>query len=85
MSTLKASETRIPSDAFARVAYQGERIRIERRGGKPIYLISEEDLALLEQLEDRYWADEGKKALEEFDKSGEKAIPWNQVKAELGL
>jgi PHD/YefM family antitoxin component YafN of YafNO toxin-antitoxin module len=85
MSTLKASATRIPPDAFNRVAYQRERVRIERRGSKPVYLVSEEDLELLEKLEDRYWAEEGRKALEEFRKSGQKAIPWEKVKAELGL
>ena len=85
MTTLKASETRIPPDTFSRVAYQGERVRIERRGGKPVYLVSEEDLALLEELEDRYWAEEGKQALKQFEKSGEESVPWQQVKADLGL
>jgi len=50
-----------------------------------VYLVSQEDLAFLEKLEDRYWAEEGKKALKEFEKSGEKAIPWEKTKAELGL
>jgi len=85
MTSLKASRTRIPPDAFNRVAYQRERIRIERRGGKPVYLISEEDLQLLETLEDRYWAEEGLKALAEFRRSGKKAIPWGQTRAKLGL
>jgi len=80
MTTLKASRTRIPPDTFNRVAYQGERVRVERRGAKPVFLISEEDLARLELLEDRYWADEGRKALKEFRKSGKKAIPLEQLK-----
>ena len=42
MTTLRASQTRIPPDAFNRVAYQGERVRIDRRGGKPVYLICED-------------------------------------------
>lgn len=85
MTTLKASQTRIPPDAFNRVAYQGERVRIDRRGGKPVYLISEEDFALLEKLEDRYWAEEGTKALAEFAESGDKPIPWEQLRRQLGL
>lgn len=85
MTTLKASDTRIPPDAFNRVAYQRERVRIERRGGKPVFLVSEEDIELLEQLEDRYWAEEGRKALEEFKKSGQKPIPWQKLKERLGL
>ena len=85
MTTLKASKTRIPPDAFNRVAYQRERVRIERRGAKPVYLVSEEDLELLEKLEDRYWAEEGRKALREFKRSGKKAIPLDDLKTELGL
>ena len=82
---LKASQTRIPPDAFNRVAYRGERIRIERRGGKGVYLISEEDFRLLEALEDRYWDEEGRAALEDFERSGQKAVPLAKLKAELGL
>jgi PHD/YefM family antitoxin component YafN of YafNO toxin-antitoxin module len=85
MTTLKASRTRIPPDAFNRVAYQRERVRIERRGGKPVFLVSEEDLRLLEELEDAYWAEEGRKALKEFERSGRKAVPWEKVKERLGL
>lgn len=85
MTSLKASETRIPPDAFNRVAYRRERVRIERRGGKPVFLVSEEDLELLEKLEDRYWQEEGVKALEEFRRSGEKPIPWKKVRERLGL
>ena len=85
VTTLKASQTRIPPDTFNRVAYQGERVRIERRGAKPVFLVSEEDLALLEQLEDRYWVQEGRKALEEFEKSGQKPVPWERIKDRLGL
>jgi PHD/YefM family antitoxin component YafN of YafNO toxin-antitoxin module len=85
MTTLKASKTRIPPDAFNRVAYQRERVRIERRGGKPVFLVSEEDLRLLEELEDAYWAEEGRKALKAFERSGRKAVPWEKVKERLGL
>jgi len=85
MTTLKASRTRIPPDTFNRVAYQRERVRIERRGARPVYLVSEEDIELLDKLEDRYWADEGRKALREFKRSGRKAVPWEQLKKELGL
>ena len=85
MTTLKASRTRIPPDTFNRVAYQRERVRIERRGGKPVYLVSEEDLDLLEKLEDLYLAEEGQKALKEFDRSGKKPIPWEKIKERLGL
>jgi hypothetical protein len=85
MATLKASQTRIPPEAFNRVAYQRERVRIERRGGRPVYLVCQEDLELLEKLEDRYWAEEGRRALEEFERSGRRTIPWERIKQRLGL
>jgi len=85
MTTLTASQTRIPAIVFNRVAHEQERVRIDRRGGKSVFLISEEDFALLEEWEDRYWADEGVKALREFEKSGKKSIPYEKIKAELGL
>jgi PHD/YefM family antitoxin component YafN of YafNO toxin-antitoxin module len=80
MTKLAASATRIPPAAFNQVAYKGERIRIERRGGDAVYLISAEDLALLEELEDRYWAEEGKAALARFEVSRARPIPWSETK-----
>jgi PHD/YefM family antitoxin component YafN of YafNO toxin-antitoxin module len=85
MKTLKASETRIPPDAFNRVAYQGERVRVDRRDGKSVYLISEEDLDLLAQLEDTYWSQEGEKALAQFERSGESSIPFSELRKKLGI
>ena len=85
MTVLKASKTRIPPDAYNRVAYQRERVRIERRGGKAVFLVSEEDLETLEKLEDQYWAAEGRKALEEFNRSGQKTIRWEDIKKRLRL
>ena len=85
MTNLKASQTRIPPDTFNRVAYQRQRVRIDRRGGRPVFLVSEEDLELLEKLEDRYWTEEGHKALKEFERSGKKPVPWEKIKERLGL
>jgi PHD/YefM family antitoxin component YafN of YafNO toxin-antitoxin module len=85
MTVLKASKTRIPPDAFNRVAYRRERVRIERRGARPVYLVSEEDLEILQKMEDRYWAEEGCKALEEFKRSGKKPVPWEKIRERLGL
>jgi len=70
---------------FSRVAYQRERVCIKRRGSRPVYLVSEDDLEMLQRLEDRYWAEEGEKALAEFKRSGEKAVDWETLKAKLGL
>ena len=85
MTSLKASTTRIPPDAFNRVAYQGERVRIERRGGRSVVLISEEDAQLQESLEDRYWAEIADEALAEMKAKRQKPVPLGAVKKKLGL
>ena len=85
MKALKASETRIPPDAFNRVAYRGERVRVDRRDGKSVYLVSEEDLDLLSRLEDAYWGEEGERALDEFRRGGVAAIPFSELREKLSL
>ena len=47
------------------VAFKGERIRVERNGETAFVLVSEEDAALLEALEDRKDIKAAKKALKE--------------------
>lgn len=85
MTTLNASQARIPTKAFNNVVYKGERIRIKRRSGETVVLISEEDLALLEAMEDQLDIQEAKKRLAESEAKGEKSIPWETIKKELGL
>jgi len=81
MKTLEASTLRQGiSDALNTVAYTGERISI-RRHGKPVaVLVSVEDAAMLEAIEDRLDVAEAKKALKEKG-----SIPWAEVKKQLGL
>jgi len=78
-ATLKASETRIPPRTFNQVVYQGERVPVERRDGDTLYLVPREDVELLRRLEDKADVAILRK------RRGEKAIPWEQVKRELGL
>ena len=53
------------ADALNRVAYAGERIILERRGKGVAALVSVEDLALLQELEDQSDIRAAKKALKE--------------------
>jgi prevent-host-death family protein len=73
------------ADALNRVAYQGERIVLERRGKGVAALVSMDDLEFLEELEDRLDLEAARKALAEMKRTGEKPIPWQKVKKELGL
>jgi prevent-host-death family protein len=73
------------ADTINRVAYQGERVVLERRGKGVAALVSMEDLALLEKLEDEADAKAARKALADMKRKNQKPIPWEQVKSELGL
>jgi prevent-host-death family protein len=69
------------ADALNRVAYAGERVILQRRGKGVAALVSMEDLKLLEHIEDEHDLKEARKALAEPGPN----IPFEQVKAELGL
>ena len=73
------------ADALNRVAYQGERIVLERRGKGVAVLVSMEDLALLEAIEDREDVKAARKVLADMKRKGEKGIPLAEVKQRLGI
>ena len=85
MVNLKASQTRIPPDAFNRVVYNQERVAIQRRGGEMVYLVSKEDFAILSRLEDRLDIEEADETLKDMKRRGNKPIPWETLKKKLGL
>jgi len=83
MTTLNASETRIPPTAFNGVAFKGERISIRRRDGETIYLVSAEDIRLLEALEDQLDAEEVREALARHEAGGRMTVSLEAVKKRL--
>ncbi len=68
------------ADALNRVAYGGERVVLKRRGKGVAALVSMDDLALLEELENQADIRAAKKALKE--KGG---IPLEKIKERLGM
>jgi prevent-host-death family protein len=68
------------ADVINRVAYGGERIVLQRRGKRVLAVVPMEDLALIEELEDRADILAAKKARKE---KGE--IPLDAVKARLRM
>jgi antitoxin (DNA-binding transcriptional repressor) of toxin-antitoxin stability system len=88
MSRVTAKKTKTPpGDRTLDRVERGERVVI-RRGRKSVAaLIPTEDLKLLERLieeeEDRIDIESAEEALVEAEKTG--TIPWEKVKAELGL
>jgi prevent-host-death family protein len=68
------------ADALNRVAYAGERIVLERRGKGVAALVSIEDLAILERMEDEEDIKAARKALKE--KGG---VALEEIKKRLGM
>lgn len=68
------------SDTINRVAYQGERIALQRHGKTVAALVSADDLELLEALEDRVDLAAARRALKEPGRRD-----WAKVRADLGL
>jgi PHD/YefM family antitoxin component YafN of YafNO toxin-antitoxin module len=83
MKTLTASNVRIPPDTFNRVAYQRERVRIDRRGAPSVAIVSIEDLELLEFL-DRLDVQPAKDSLVKLKAIGEKAASLASTKTGRG-
>lgn len=82
MLRIKASDARQDfAELLNRVAYSGERVVLHRRGKNVAALVSLEDLELLRALEDRLDNQAAEAALAE----GGEPVPWEKVKADLGL
>ncbi|MDZ4675735.1 MAG: type II toxin-antitoxin system Phd/YefM family antitoxin [Gemmatimonadota bacterium] len=81
-NTIPASEARKNlADLLNKVSVRGDRIVMERHGKSVAAMISMEDLALLEALEDRYDVEAARSALAE---SSER-VRWDDLRAQLGL
>lgn len=85
MTQLNASDTRIPPAAFNGVAFKGDRVCILRRDGERIYLVSAEDMRLLEALEDRRDAVEALDALARHEATDDSTVGLEDLKRRLGL
>lgn len=68
------------SGTINRVAKKRERIILHRRGKDIAALVSLEDLALLEELEDRLDVEAALKVLNDLT---DEVVPWEQAKTEL--
>lgn len=75
------------SELVSRAAYSKEHVVVTRNGKKMAALIPIEEFALLEsvlnELEYKRDVDEARQALEEIKQEG--TVPWEKIKADLGL
>ena len=68
------------ADVINRVAYGGERIVLQRRGKQVLAVVPMEDLALIEEMENRA---DIRAALKARKEKG--AVPLEKIKARLGM
>jgi antitoxin Phd len=73
------------SRTLTRVAAKRERIVLQRRGEDVAALVPVEDLALLEEREDRRDAEDFRAAKDEWEREGRQTTPLDEVVKELGI
>ena len=81
MTTLSIAEARNSlADAINRVAYGGERVIFARRGKPVAALVSAEDLALLQRMEDAEDVRAAVKVLKEYERNPSAFAALNDYK-----
>jgi prevent-host-death family protein len=71
------------SDLINRVAYGKDRVVLTRRNKPLAAVVPIEDIALIEEIEDREDLKAARAAMRDIRRNG--AIPWTHIKKELGL
>lgn len=71
------------ADLVNRVAYRKERVLVTRHGRPIAAIVPMEQVEFLERAEDAYDVRMAEEALKELEHTP--AIPWDQVKRDLGL
>ena len=72
-------------ETLDRVAQNRERVIVRCRGKDVAALVPMEDLAALEEMEDRLDAEDFRAAKKRWQRGGLKTVPWDKLKSELGL
>jgi prevent-host-death family protein len=83
MITLTTSEARQDFSSVIRGVKKGERFLLNRHGKGVAAIVSVEDLAILQMIEDRRDREAARGALEDAKVNG--TVPWEKIKADLGL
>lgn len=73
------------SEIVNRVVRQGERVVLKRNGKDVAAIVTVDDLARLQELEDLLDYEAGEKALTKMKQKRQKAIPWARIKRKLKL
>jgi prevent-host-death family protein len=73
------------TDALERVTNAGERVVLTRKSKGVAALVSMDDLAALQKLEDEADLKAARKALAEMKRKGQRPIPLAEMKKRLGM
>jgi len=71
------------SDLINRVAYGKDRVVLTRRNKPLAAVVPIEDIALIEEIEDREDLKAARAAMRDIRRNG--TVPWTRIKKELGL
>ena len=71
------------SELLNRTKYAGERLIVTRRDRPVAALVPIEDIAVLQEIEQRVDLDAAREALEDYEENG--GVQWAELKKELGL
>ena len=86
MARITTGKAKHPLTAILnRVASERERVIVRRRGKDVAALVPLEDLAVLEEMEDRQDARDFRAAKRQWEREGKKTVSWDKLKAELGI
>ena len=83
MIRITTSKARKEFSDVLKGAKKGQRFLLERHNKGVAAIVSVEDLAILQAIEDRRDSEAAREALRGDQERG--TVPWEQVKAELGL
>lgn len=83
MTSMTTTQARKDFASVLKLARRGVRIRLDRHGKPVAAIVSADDLALLEAIQDRLDRRAARAALAEIERDG--SIPADQVFAELDL
>jgi len=72
-------------ETLDRVVRNRERVIVRRRGKEIAAIVPMEDLAALEEMEDRRDAQDFRSAKRQWQREGKKTVPWERLREELGL
>ncbi|MBI3934593.1 MAG: type II toxin-antitoxin system Phd/YefM family antitoxin [Acidobacteria bacterium] len=74
-----------PPETLDRVVRNRERVIVRRQGRKVAAIVPIEDLAALEEMEDRQDARDFHAAKKQWGRQGKRTVSWDKLKTELGL